>query len=48
MHICIFTKGELFYILKIYSGLRNKLEKEADCDEAVWCNIITENSTLTI
>ena len=25
-----------------------KLEKEANCNEAVWCNIVTGNSTLTI
>ena len=25
-----------------------KLESEADCDEAVWCNIVTGNSALTI
>ena len=25
-----------------------KLEREADCDEAVWFNIVTGNSTLTI
>ena len=25
-----------------------KLEREADCDEAVWCNIVSGNSTLTI
>ena len=24
------------------------LKKEADCDEDVWCNIVTGNSTLTI
>ena len=23
-----------------------KLEKEAECEEAVWCNIVTRNSTL--
>ena len=25
-----------------------KLEREADCDEVGWCNIVTGNSTLTI
>ena len=24
------------------------LEKEAECEEAVWCNIVTGNSTLTV
>ena len=25
-----------------------KLEREADCDEAVWCKIVSGNSKLTI
>ena len=25
-----------------------KFEKEAECEETVWCNIITRNSTLSI
>ena len=25
-----------------------KLEKEEECEEAVWCNIVTGNSTLTV
>ena len=25
-----------------------KLEREADCDEAIWCNIVTGNSTTEI
>ena len=24
------------------------MEKEAECEEAIWCNIATKNSTLTI
>ena len=34
-----------YYI--IYPGLRNKMER-ADCDEAVWCKIVTGISTLSI
>ena len=41
-------KGELFHILKNLFRLKIKLVKEADCDEAVSCNIVTGNSTLTI
>ena len=37
----------LFYILKNPSRFI-KLEKEAACEEAVWCNIVTVNSTLTV
>ena len=25
-----------------------KLEKETECEQAVWCNIVTGNSTLTV
>ena len=25
-----------------------KLEKKPECEEAVWCNIVTGNSTLTV
>ena len=25
-----------------------QMEKEAECEEAIWCNIVTQNSTLTI
>ena len=32
----------LFRLIKI------KLEREADCDEAVWCKIVSGNSKLTI
>ena len=32
----------------IYSGLQQILEKDGDCDEAVWCIMVTGNSTLTI
>ena len=34
----------LFYIL----NNEIKFEKEAECEEAVWCNIATGNSTLTV
>ena len=31
------------YILKNLT-----LKNEADCEEAIWCNIVTKNSTITI
>ena len=37
-----------FYIEEAIQAYKIKLEREADGDEAVWCNIVTENSTLTI
>ena len=36
-----------FYILKNLSK-HMKLKSEADCGEAICCNIVTKNSTLTI
>ena len=40
---------ELFYILHyLFRLTKNKLEREAYCDEAVWCNTFTGNSTLAI
>ena len=42
-------KGRGSYLIKnIYiKAYEIKLENEADCD-AIWCNIVTGNSTLTI
>ena len=42
---------ELFctlYIKTFMQAYDITLEKEADCKEAVWCNIVTGNWTLTI
>ena len=40
--------GVILYIKESIQAYKIKLEREADCDEAVWCNIDTGNSTLTI
>ena len=40
--------GVILYIKESIQGYEIKLEREADCDEAVWCNIVSGNSTLTI
>ena len=36
------------YIKKSIQAYEIKLEKEADCDDAIWCNIVAGNSTSTI
>ena len=38
----------ILYIKESILAYEIKLEREADCDEAVWYNIVTGNSTLTI
>ena len=40
--------GVVLYIKESIQAYEMKLEREADCDEAVCRNIITGNSTLTI
>ena len=40
--------GVILYIKEYIQAYEIKLEREADCDEAVWCHIVTGNSTLTI
>ena len=40
--------GVILYIKEYIQAYEIKLEREADYDEAVWCNIVTRNSTLTI
>ena len=43
-------KGEevILYVKEYIHACEIKLEREADCDEAVWCKIVSGNSTLTI
>ena len=36
------------YIKEYIQAYEIKLEREANSDEAVWCNVVTGNSTLTI
>ena len=40
--------GVILYIKESIQAYEIKLEREADCEEAVWCNIVTGNSTLTV
>ena len=40
--------GVILYIKQSIQAYGIKLEREANCDEAVLCNIITGNSTLAI
>ena len=37
--------GVILYIKESIQAYEIKLEMEANCDEAVWCNIVTGNST---
>ena len=36
------------YCRGYYQACEITLKSEADCEEAIWCNIVTRNSTLTI
>ena len=40
--------GVMLYIKESIQACEINIEMEANCDGAVWCNIITGNSTLTI
>ncbi|KAK2177764.1 hypothetical protein NP493_580g00048 [Ridgeia piscesae] len=40
--------GVILYIKESIQAYEIKLEKEAEYEEAVWCNIVTGNSTLTV
>ena len=40
--------GVILYIKEYIQAYEIKLEREADCDENVWCNTFSRNSTLTI
>ena len=40
--------GFILYIKESIQAYEIKLEKEAECEEAVLCNIVTGNSTLTV
>ena len=40
--------GVILYIKESIQAYEIKLEKEAEFEEAVWCNIVTGNSTLTV
>ena len=40
--------GVILYIKESIQAYDITLEKEAECEEAVWCNIVRGNSTLTV
>ena len=40
--------GVILYIKESIQAYKIQLEREADCDKAVWCNIVSGNSKLTI
>ena len=40
--------GVILYINESIQAYEIKLKREANCYEAVWCNVVTGNSTLTI
>ena len=40
--------GVILYVKESIQVYEIKLEREADCDEAVWCKIVSGNSKLTI
>jgi len=40
--------GVILYIKESIQAYEIKLEIEAECEEAVWCNIVTGNTTLTV
>ena len=44
----ILIRGVILYVKESIQAYEIKLEREADCDEAVWCNIVSGNSKLTI
>ena len=39
--------GVSLYVKESIQAYEIKLEREADCDEAVWCKIVSGNSKLT-
>ena len=40
--------GFILYIKESIQACKIQLEKEAECEKVVWCNIVTGNSTLTV
>ena len=40
--------GVILYIKESIEAYEIKLEKKAECEEAVWCNIVTGNPILTV
>ena len=40
--------SNFIYVKESIQTYEITLKSEADCEEAIWCNIVTKNSTLTI
>ena len=40
--------GVLLYIKETIPAYEVKLQEEADCNEAIWCKLVTGNTTVTI
>ena len=40
--------GVILYVIDSIEAYEIKLERQAYCNEAVWCKVVSENSTLTI
>ena len=40
--------GVILYIKESIQAYEITLKSEADCEEAIWCNMVTNNSTLII
>ena len=40
--------GVIGYIKYYFQAYEIRLEREAGCNDSVWCNIVTRNSTLPI
>ena len=40
--------GVLFYIKETIPAYEVQLQGEADCNEAIWCKLVTEHTTVTI
>ena len=38
----------ILYIKESIQAYEITMKSEVDCEEAIWCNIVTRNSTLTI
>ena len=40
--------GVLLYIKETIPAYELQLQEEADCNEAIWCNLVTGHTTVTI
>ena len=40
--------GELLYIKETIPAYEVRLQEEADCNEAIWCKLVTGHTTVTI